>query len=57
MIAAGTLYGAGIAYGAVILSFLGGIRWGIAVPHGESRHASSDLALSVVPASPDGRPC
>jgi hypothetical protein len=47
--AADTLYGPAIAYGAVILSFLGGIRRGIAVPHGESRQASADLALSVVP--------
>ena len=49
MVAANTLYGTGIAYGAVILSFLGGIRWGIAVPHGGSPQASGDFALSVVP--------
>lgn len=39
---------AGQAYGAVILSFLGGIRWGAAL---EGKHADDwlNLALSVIP--------
>jgi hypothetical protein len=38
-----------IVYGAVILSFLGGIRWGAAIgPHGPPRPAR-DFSLSVVP--------
>ncbi len=38
-----------IAYGAVILSFLGGVRWGSALtPSGEGR-LCRDLTLSVVP--------
>ncbi|WP_419906743.1 DUF3429 domain-containing protein [Hoeflea sp.] len=43
-----------VFYGAVILSFLGGIQWGMAIrteggPDG-SGPSASDLALSVVPA-------
>ena len=34
-------------YGAVILSFLGGVRWGAAMQAGE--HAPSGYALSVLP--------
>lgn len=37
-----------LAYGAVIASFLGGIRWGVALR--EPGPAWRDLALSVVPA-------
>jgi hypothetical protein len=36
------------AYGAVILSFLGGVRWGLALPDGERLPAR--LTLSVLPA-------
>lgn len=37
-------------YGAVILSFLGGIRWGVAmVGAGETKLRSLELTLSVVP--------
>lgn len=37
------------AYGAVILSFLGGIRWGIAVADNPASPVSRTLAWSVVP--------
>lgn len=38
------------AYGAVILSFLGGIRWGLAVaPRGVGGSLTMPLTLSVVP--------
>ena len=36
-----------IAYGAVILSFLGGINWGIAL--GQPDHAGTPFLLSVIP--------
>jgi Protein of unknown function (DUF3429) len=36
------------AYGAVILSFLGGIRWGIALT-GHDRESRRDLMLGIVP--------
>jgi len=40
---------ASLVYGAVILSFLGGIRWGTAIgPYGPPR-PGRDFALSVVP--------
>ncbi|NJM28977.1 MAG: DUF3429 domain-containing protein [Rhizobiales bacterium] len=39
----------GIVYGAVILSFLGGIRWGTAIgPYGAWTQAR-DMAMSVLP--------
>lgn len=37
------------AYGAVILSFLGGIRWGIAVADNPASPVSGTLAWSVIP--------
>lgn len=42
-----------LAYGAVILSFLGGIRWGLAIAPGHHLNTGAlwyPLALSVVPA-------
>ncbi|MDZ7824125.1 MAG: DUF3429 domain-containing protein [Ahrensia sp.] len=37
-------------YGAVILSFLGGIRWGVAmVGHGAQKMRQTELVLSVMP--------
>lgn len=42
-----------IAYGAVILSFMGGVHWGLAMQESmvnDSNIQSSHLALSVVPA-------
>lgn len=51
---AGPLTDAFTTYGAVILSFLGGIRWGAAIRHGnpEEETAPDNMALvaSVVPA-------
>jgi hypothetical protein len=38
-----------IAYGATILSFLGGIRWGLAVETRPGEGQAGNLALSVVP--------
>jgi hypothetical protein len=38
-----------IAYGAVILSFLGGIRWGVALGPIDETRRKRDLALSVLP--------
>ena len=40
---------AGRAYGAVILSFLGGIRWGLALTSAKQIAAEKDLAISVAP--------
>ena len=37
-----------IAYGAVILSFLGGVRWGIALKYG-AEHQTGLLVVSVLP--------
>ena len=37
------------AYGAVILSFTGGIRWGIAVTAEEQEPATREYAISVIP--------
>jgi hypothetical protein len=37
------------AYGAVIASFLGGIRWGLAVGRPDDAQPGRDYALSVVP--------
>ena len=37
------------AYGAVILSFLGGVRWGLAMAAAESARLPVRLAISVVP--------
>ena len=39
-----------LAYGAVILSFLGGIRWGLAIATTESADLLGPLLLSVAPA-------
>jgi len=38
-----------VAYGAVILSFTGGIRWGIAVTAEEQEPAAREYVISVVP--------
>ncbi|MCB1379305.1 MAG: DUF3429 domain-containing protein [Alphaproteobacteria bacterium] len=40
---------AGIVYGAVILSFLGGIRWGVAVGGMAWRRHRLEFALGVLP--------
>lgn len=37
-----------IAYGAVILSFLGGVRWGLALKHGAD-HQAGLMVVSVLP--------
>lgn len=37
-----------VSYGAIILSFLGGIRWGVALKHGDSSHAVKMFIFSVV---------
>lgn len=37
-----------VSYGAIILSFLGGIRWGVALKHGDSSHAVKMFIVSVV---------
>jgi len=39
-----------LAYGAVILSFLGGIRWGLAVAKADPAAMSVHLCVSVLPA-------
>lgn len=39
----------GIVYGAVILSFLGGIRWGVALRSGAPRRQAIEFAASVLP--------
>jgi len=39
-----------LAYGAVILSFLGGIRWGLAIADDEAAGLFARLGFSVVPA-------
>ena len=39
---------AGMFYGAVILSFLGGIRWGAAIPGSNSKSQNLDFGLSVL---------
>lgn len=38
-----------IAYGAVILSFLGGVRWGLAIAAPDGARLFAPLAVSVVP--------
>jgi hypothetical protein len=38
-----------IVYGAVILSFLGGIRWGLALQEQNPRRRTVELVLSVIP--------
>jgi hypothetical protein len=43
------LLGALIAYGAVILSFLGGLQWGLALPSARTNRQQWRLALGVVP--------
>lgn len=40
---------AGMIYGAVILSFLGGIRWGLALGPLYARDRNLQIAISVVP--------
>ncbi len=37
-------------YGAIILSFTGGIRWGVALTRAEGRSATQVFALSILPA-------
>lgn len=37
-----------VSYGAIILAFLGGIRWGVALKHGDSSHAVRMFIFSVV---------
>ncbi len=39
-----------VGYGAVILSFLGGVRWGIGLRHGDAPGRTAFLVISVVPA-------
>lgn len=43
-------FGGGLIYGAVILSFLGGIRWGTALAMADGEHRSMTFVLSVLPA-------
>lgn len=38
-----------LAYGAVILSFLGGIRWGLAMAEGDAGALPARLGFSVLP--------
>jgi hypothetical protein len=38
-----------LAYGAVILSFLGGIRWGLAIVKSDHSDLLSPLCISVLP--------
>jgi len=38
-----------IAYGATILSFLGGVRWGLAIVNSNSTHLSFSLVISILP--------
>jgi len=38
-----------LAYGAVILSFMGAVHWGLAMPEMDARERSWQLGLSVVP--------
>jgi hypothetical protein len=38
-----------IAYGAVIVSFLGGVRWGVALRHDHPGHQASLFLMSVLP--------
>jgi Protein of unknown function (DUF3429) len=44
-----SVHGALATYGALILSFLGGIRWGLALSMGKASAANREFALSVVP--------
>lgn len=37
-----------VSYGAIILAFLGGIRWGVGLQHGDSAHAVKMFIVSVV---------
>lgn len=39
-----------VGYGAVILSFLGGVRWGIGLRHGDAPGRTGFLVISVIPA-------
>lgn len=39
-----------VGYGAVILSFLGGVRWGIGLRHGDAPGRTRFLVVSVIPA-------
>ncbi len=47
-VSAGMVRAALLAYGTIIASFLGGIRWGLALRE-SGRAAALDLVLSVVP--------
>jgi ABC-type proline/glycine betaine transport system permease subunit len=38
-----------VTYAAVIISFLGGIRWGLAVAHGEREDSAVHYIVSIVP--------
>ena len=38
-----------LTYGAVILSFMGGVRWGAAIADRVDTHRARDVAVSVVP--------
>lgn len=38
-----------VAYGAIILSFTGGIRWGVAVTEEEQEPARREYVISVIP--------
>jgi hypothetical protein len=38
----------GMFYGAVILSFLGGIRWGVAIPSATAESQTLDFSLSMM---------
>jgi Protein of unknown function (DUF3429) len=39
-----------VAYGAVILSFLGGVRWGVAMTGRDATGLAGPLVLSILPA-------
>ncbi len=39
----------GTAYGGLILSFLGGIRWGAVLGPADARRQARDFTLSIVP--------
>jgi hypothetical protein len=38
-----------LAYGAIILSFLGGVRWGVAMSEASPTRISSQLCVSIMP--------
>ena len=45
----GEILAALLAYGAVILSFLGGVRWGVAISGSSQAPLTSQLCISVIP--------